>query len=80
VNRRLIVEVEDDGVGIGRNDMDQYPGVGISGMKARLREIGGRLTISRLCPGTLVRASVELPTASERLRPPRDYAVRKYRG
>lgn len=80
VNRRFIVEVQDDGIGVGRNDTDQDAGVGIPGMKARLREIGGRLTISRLCPGTLVRASVEVPTAGKRLGQPGDDAVRKYPG
>lgn len=51
-----IVEVEDDGVGMS----DAAPGVGITGMRARLAQLGGRLTITPLLVGTKVRAFIPL--------------------
>ena len=53
----LHVLVEDDGRGIPEDIRD---GVGLSGMRARMREIGGRLTILRQFPGTGILASVSL--------------------
>jgi signal transduction histidine kinase len=35
-------------------------GVGISGMRERLRQFGGELTVSRSAPGTLVEAKLPL--------------------
>jgi len=55
--------VADDGIGIsadtlaGRGNI----GVGLSGMRSRLAQIGGRLTVRRLALGTAVIAS--LPSA-----------------
>lgn len=51
-----IVEIEDDGVGIA----DATPGVGITGMRARLAQLGGRLTLAPLLVGTKVRAFIPL--------------------
>ena len=58
--RRLQLIVQDDGNGIGGGDGKSpvTPGVGIPGMEERLRDIGGRLTIKRLEPGTALCASV----------------------
>ncbi len=50
------LEVEDDGVGIA----EATPGVGITGMRARLAQLGGRLTISSQLVGTKLRASIPL--------------------
>ncbi len=52
----VIIEVEDDGVGIE----DATPGVGITGMRARLAQLGGRLTLTPLLVGTKVRAFIPL--------------------
>lgn len=51
-----VVEVEDDGVGMA----DAVPGVGITGMRARLAQLGGRLTLTPLLVGTKVRAFIPL--------------------
>ncbi|HEY6817171.1 MAG TPA: ATP-binding protein [Croceibacterium sp.] len=57
--RSLHVLVRDDGRGI---PADVRYGVGLESMQARLREIGGRLTIARDRPGTTVVASLPLPS------------------
>ena len=58
--RFLHLIVEDDGIGSigGHGKFSEAPGVGVAGMKDRLREIGGRLSIKRLEKGTVLRASV----------------------
>jgi signal transduction histidine kinase len=56
-DRMLHVAVSDDGRGIPEGV--SY-GVGLDGMHARLRELGGRLTIFRRSPGTTVIASIPL--------------------
>jgi len=56
-----VVEVEDDGVGMA----NATPGVGITGMRARLAQLGGRLTLNTLLVGTKVRAFIPL-TPSDR--------------
>jgi signal transduction histidine kinase len=52
--------VRDDGIGIGnRGDEGAVPsGVGIAGMRARLEELGGRLTIGRPEIGTVMIATL----------------------
>jgi signal transduction histidine kinase len=52
-----VLEIEDDGVGLG----DTTPGVGIVGMRARLAQLGGRLTLSSLPVGARIRATAPLP-------------------
>ena len=56
--------VADDGIGIphGPNAAEECEGVGLAGMRSRLSEVGGRLTIRALSPGTAIIASV--PAAS----------------
>ena len=56
--RMMHVLVADDGRGI---PADLHRGVGLLGMRARLRELGGRLTIRNGSPGTILAAS--LPNA-----------------
>jgi PAS domain S-box-containing protein len=59
----IVLEVEDDGVGLSdeaelaRNRSD---GVGIPGMQARLSQLGGSLDLIPLTPGLRVRAEVPL--------------------
>ena len=60
---RLMLEVEDDGKGIfsggiGTADAIELIGVGIPGMRARVRQFGGELVIVGKPNGTLVRASI----------------------
>lgn len=53
----LHVTIADNGIGIPEKAME---GVGLQSMRERLREIGGRLSVRHLAPGTLVIASVPL--------------------
>jgi PAS domain S-box-containing protein len=52
-----VVTVRDDGKGIGKRIAEQRPdsvGIGIGGMKQRVREFGGELRLTNTFPGTLV--------------------------
>jgi signal transduction histidine kinase len=53
----LVVEVEDDGVGI---DHAATPGVGLASMRERADELGGRFEVLAGAGGTLVRAHLPL--------------------
>jgi PAS domain S-box-containing protein len=60
----VTVRVRDYGKGaplevIGRSSFTKM-GVGITGMRERIRQIGGELTVSRAEPGTLVEAKIPL--------------------
>lgn len=62
-NRRTILEVEDNGKGIAMNGTDiaeriETLGVGIPGMRARVRQFRGELLISSGKNGTLLRATI----------------------
>lgn len=58
---RLVLKVEDDGVGItGQPGSHVGSGVGIQGMRARLLQLGGALTLSTLRRGTRVKAVVPI--------------------
>ena len=58
---QLVLIVEDDGVGLcGPNRHGVGTGVGIQGMRARLRQLSGKLILSSLRRGTRVRAEVPL--------------------
>jgi signal transduction histidine kinase len=65
----LVLQVQDFGSGIDSGRTDESPesiesiGVGIPGMRERLRQLGGRLEIARDAAGTVVTASVPLPVA-----------------
>lgn len=52
--------VVDDGIGITREEISglKRPGVGLAGMRERMAEIGGRLSVQRLDPGTAIIASI----------------------
>ena len=65
VSGSLTLEVSDEGHGIssvsrGEGASAARVGVGIAGIKERLRELGGRLEIDSDCHGTIVRASMPL--------------------
>lgn len=56
---RLVLEIEDDGVGMDADaELAMASGVGIQGMRARLAQIGGTLTVSSPGRGLLVQAQV----------------------
>jgi PAS domain S-box-containing protein len=59
--RSIVLEIEDDGVGLAEGRDPTLPGqvgVGISGMTARLAQLGGRLELIRLPQGLALRASI----------------------
>jgi PAS domain S-box-containing protein len=66
-NKNLVLEIEDDGKGIGRgiiaadDDIDCI-GVGIPGMRARVRQFRGELELVSGATGALVRARIPLRT------------------
>lgn len=59
---RLVLEIEDDGVGMTDDDLDlaRSTGVGIQSMRARLAQIGGTLTLSSPGCGVLIRAEIPI--------------------
>ena len=61
---QIVVRVRDYGKGIPANTVpveNKFVGVGIAGMRERIRQLGGELKLSRCEPGTLVEASLPLP-------------------
>ena len=60
----VVVRVRDYGKGVahltGSRDRTPSLGVGISGMRERVRQFGGELTVTRAEPGTLVEAKIPL--------------------
>jgi signal transduction histidine kinase len=58
----LVLEVEDNGIGIPQVIVEgrrrEALGVGLSGMRERIEALAGRLTIRSRSPGTLVSASI----------------------
>jgi PAS domain S-box-containing protein len=69
----VVVRVRDYGKGIprelsGPNNAGRL-GVGISGMRERLRQLGGELTVHRAEPGTLLEARIPLFSANIRTLP-----------
>lgn len=65
--RRLSISVADDGRGLAKDDDGSilHPGVGISGMKARVHHFGGCLKLRSAGRGTLVFARIPLPTRAD---------------
>jgi len=65
----IVLEVTDRGKGIGLSPDDprMHLGVGISGMRERVRQFGGNLVIESGPQGTRVRAAFPLPQATSAL-------------
>src|SRR5215472_431637 len=59
---RVVVRIRDYGQGLPLDSFGRpkQPGVGISGMRERLRQFGGELVISRAEPGTLIEAKIPI--------------------
>jgi PAS domain S-box-containing protein len=58
---KIVVAVRDDGKGISKRIAELQPdsvGVGIGGMKQRVREFGGELRLTNTQPGTLVELTI----------------------
>jgi signal transduction histidine kinase len=65
----LVVEIEDSGKGISGErllEMDSagLPGVGVRGMRERIRQLGGSLDIKSCSTGTTIRAGLPVATTS----------------
>jgi signal transduction histidine kinase len=56
---RMVLEIQDDGRGLSADFGPEMEGVGLSGMRARMSEIGGAFEILSASTGVLVRASVQ---------------------
>jgi signal transduction histidine kinase len=64
--RGLALTIADDGRGFAAGSAERGGGLGIAGMRERLRNVGGRLRIgSRPGAGTTVVATVPLPRARD---------------
>jgi two-component system NarL family sensor kinase len=63
-SEQIVVRVRDYGKGISpriaRMESSAQMGVGITGMRERVRQLGGELSITRAEPGTLVEATIPL--------------------
>jgi signal transduction histidine kinase len=65
VDEQIAVTVRDDGKGINENVVEFRPGslgIGIGGMRQRVKEFGGEVRLRNANPGTLVEVSI--PTNS----------------
>jgi signal transduction histidine kinase len=65
-NREIKLSIRDSGRGISPNALelfhnDSLSGIGLAGMRERIRELGGRLEIESGPGGTLIRAALPLP-------------------
>jgi signal transduction histidine kinase len=68
-NGKLIITVRDDGKGIAKGVVEfqsRSIGVGIGGMRQRIKELGGKLLLENVNPGTQV--EVTIPYSSETIR------------
>lgn len=66
IERVLVLVVQDDGKGIAGNVLSDHRSLGLIGMRERVHEFGGNITIS--CPpngGTVVTARIPLPNAGQ---------------
>lgn len=65
VNEEIVLEIKDEGRGIATDLLDvagpERTGVGLSGMRERVAQLGGKFTVSSPGTGTMVRATVPVP-------------------
>jgi signal transduction histidine kinase len=63
----VVLRVRDDGKGVPEDTMRLRPGslgVGIAGMKQRVKELGGDLRLRHGEPGTIVEVTIPIPAAA----------------
>ena len=63
----IMLRIRDDGKGISKETLGLRPGsvgVGISGMKQRVKELGGDLQLRHGDPGTIVEVTIPIQTAA----------------
>ena len=70
-DNRLLLDIEDRGKGIPEDKMIEMdsvgmPGIGIRGMRERMRQLGGNLTVSSDKHGTLIQARLPVAGTSSR--------------
>ena len=64
---RAVVRVRDDGKGIPEQTAKFRPrsvGVGVSGMRQRIKEFGGELLLHNANPGTFVEAAIPIKAST----------------
>ena len=66
----IVLEIQDEGRGMATDLLDiaipERTGVGLSGMRERVAQLGGRFTITSAGKGAVVRVTVPVPRAIER--------------
>jgi two-component system, NarL family, sensor kinase len=78
---RVLLTVRDYGKGIAPDLLENFrmngtnSGVGLAGMRERIRELGGQFSVQRSFPGTLISVSVPLPDSVETKTPGNGSAV-----
>lgn len=63
----IVLRVRDDGKGVSDDTVGLRPGsvgVGISGMKQRVKELGGDLQLRHGDPGTIIEVTIPIPAAA----------------
>jgi signal transduction histidine kinase len=70
---KVILVVKDYGMGVPREILDRFwktgnTGVGLAGIRERLKELGGFLEIESSLDGTLLRATIPFPSAATQQR------------
>jgi signal transduction histidine kinase len=70
-DNEIVVEVKDEGKGIPTDKLDQMaaggiPGVGITGMRERVRQLGGNLEIDSSHTGTKIAARLPISETSSK--------------
>lgn len=68
--KRVVLTVRDYGMGVPREVLDRFwktgnVGVGLAGIRERVKELGGYLEIESNLDGTLLKATIPLPRAKE---------------
>jgi two-component system NarL family sensor kinase len=66
-DHQIAVTVRDDGKGISENIIEFRPGslgIGIGGMRQRVKEFGGEVRLRNANPGTLVEVSIPITSAT----------------
>jgi signal transduction histidine kinase len=70
---KVILVVKDYGMGVPREILDRFwktgnTGVGLAGIRERLKELGGFLEIESNLDGTLLRATIPFPSSQTKER------------